>query len=108
MSKGKNNKMYFDTLADSKAYNSVNNSGAVEPFSPASMEFGEGDSELSFEILKEMPLVEEEIEIPTDLYHEIKNISDETNRSVEKVVRGALEQYINKYRKSKKDSNVTL
>lgn len=104
MGKGKNNKMYFDTLADSKAYNPVNNSGVVEPFSLASMEFGEGDSELSFEILKEMLLVEEEIEIPIDLYNEIKNISNETSRSVENTVRGAIEQYITEYRKSEKNS----
>ena len=104
MSKGKNNKMYFDTLADSKAYNSANSSGVAEPFLPELLEFGEGDSELAFEILKEMLLVEEEIEIPIDLYNEIKNISEETSRSVEKVVRGALEQYIGRYRKSKKDS----
>jgi hypothetical protein len=104
MSKEKNDKMYFDTLGDSKAYNSVNSSGILEPFLPASLYFGEGDSELAFEILKEILLVEEEIEIPIDLYNEIKNISNETSRSVEKVVRGALEQYITKYRKSKKDS----
>ena len=103
MSKGKSNKMYFDTLADPKIFNSVNSSGFVKPSLPALQEFGEGDSELAFEILKEMLLVEEEIEITIELYNEIKNISDETSRSVENVVRGALEQYINKYRKSKKE-----
>ncbi len=103
MSKGKSNKMYFDTLADPKVFNSVNGSGFAEPSLPALLEFGEGDSELAFEILKEMLLVEEEVEIPIDLYNEIKNISNETNRSVENTVRGALEQYIAKYRKSKKE-----
>jgi hypothetical protein len=82
-----------------KDYKPTNNSKIAEPFLPTPLELKEGEPELSFEMLEEVVFVEEEVEIPIDLYNEIKKISDETDYSVERIVRGALEQYIDGYKK---------
>ena len=104
MTKEKDDKYKFSALSDFKGYSTINNSRKFELLLPTSLELREGEPELAFQILEEA-FIEEEVEIPIDLYNEIKKISDEIDLSVANIIKGALGQYISKYRKTRKRSN---